>query len=710
MTGDDQGVLPHALAYIARGWPVLPLVPGEKRPAIAGGFRSASTEAEFVEREFAHPGRGVGIRTGIAAGLFVFDVDPRNGGAGSFAALIDRHGPLPETLTVRTGGGGFHYYFRMPEHRAAIRCRAKVGGHPGLDIKGEGGYVVAPPSGHPDGGVYEWSTLEGVKAPIAEAPVWLLDLTTDSTSRSAERDRSLDLEGPEGTRNPTIFNLARKLRDAGMSEAATAGMAIQANAGFSPPLPSDEVMRTVASVYTRPPFETLLITDMGNARRFVRLAGDNFRYQPLSRTWFQWNGKWWQTDDVGARVGIARMVAMELLDEASSIEDPDIRKNVTMAAKRIQGVSRLNAIVELGRTEPEIPVMPDKLDTHPHLLNVQNGLVDLRTGELNPHEPTYLITKILPFDYDPSAKCPRFLQFLAETFRGERELITYLQRVFGYVLTGDATEQVFFILNGGGANGKSTLLNITSYVMGMYAGHTPSETLIAHRMGRSSSNDLARLNGLRLVTASEFNPGEKLASGLVKQLTGNEKITARFLYQEHQEFVPGFKLMLATNDIPQMDAADDALFRRVIIIPFERVFTKEEQDRSLADKLKAEAEGILAWMVRGAIDWYAGGLATPHRIASIVDGIRRDMDPVAQFLDEACILGSSHETTAAALHAAYMTWAYRHGLAHCDSRNFGKIIAKKGLRSRKSTGRMVVQGLHLRPEFQTAIHLPGDAA
>jgi putative DNA primase/helicase len=168
--------------------------------------------------------------------------------------------------------------------------------------------------------------------------------------------------------------------------------------------------------------------------------------------------------------------------------------------------------------------------------------------------------------------------------------------------------------------------------------------------------------------------------------------------------------MLATNDIPHMEAADDALFRRVVIVPFDRVFAKSEQDPSLFDKLKEEAPGILAWIVKGAVEWLRSGLQVPEPLVAIRDSIRRDMDPLAQFLEDTCLPGGTFETTSAALHAAFALWGQRHCIPHMDGRSFGKALSKRGYRSRKSNGRMVIQGLRLRPEFQTLIHLAGDAA
>ena len=588
----------HSLAaarhYARKGWPVLPLIPGEKRPAIRGGFHSASADSDFIAREFANGSRGVGIRTGSSSGLFVLDIDPRNGGDESLERLLEEHGSLPDTLSVRTGSGGRHFYFRVPA--GGVRCKTNVVGRAGVDLKGEGGYVVAPPSRHSNGSCYEWATADGPDALIAEMPAWLVELVQEKPSGSASAPaQAVNLDALEGARNDTIFKLARKLRDAGLSECVAAELACQANASFSPPLGEAEVRRAVASVFTRGAYEAWPITDMGNSRRLVALAAGNFRYDPVSKRWLYWMDGAWRSDEDGAVLRLAREVAHQVEDDAKSIEDPDARKNAVMAALRQQSSARINAMVELAKSESEIPVMGHKLDAHPFLLNGPNGVVDLQTAVLGPHDRSLMLTKILPFAYDPDAKCPRFLGFLDQVFQGNGEVISFVQRMFGYAATGDAREQVFFILVGAGANGKSTLLNVASHVLGPYAGHTPSETLIAHKMGRSASNDLARLNGVRLVTASEFNPGEKLATGLVKQLTGNEKVTARYLFQEYQEFHFTGKLMLATNDIPHMEAADDALFRRVIIVPFDRVFAKAEQDPTLFEKLKERPGSSPGW-------------------------------------------------------------------------------------------------------------------
>jgi len=703
-----SATLSAALAYASKGWPVHPLMPGKKTPATRSGFKDATTDSAVVDRHFKQASRGIGIRTGEISGLVVFDIDPRNGGTESLRLLTELHGPLPETLTAATGGGGWHYYFRMPDLK--LHCKANLGGHAGVDLKGENAYVVAPPSNHPSGGVYRWTTSEGADAAIAELPAWISELASRSaTPVPSGKPGHFSLAATEGNRNPTIFDFARKLRDAGLAESDVVDVACQTNKTFTPPLSEEEVRQTVKSVFSRSAVETSPITDMGNARRFVDEVAGNLRYEPVRKTWFAWTGTYMRSDDDGEPLRAARRVALTLEDQARTIEDHDLRKKVLSSARQQQSLARLNAMVELARTEPEIPILAQNLDTHHHLLNVANGVVDLRTGILMPHDRSLLLTKVVPTAYNPKAKCPRFLKFLDQVFEGDRERICFMNRVMGYVSTGDASEQVFFICVGAGANGKSTLLNGVSHVLDAYAGHTPSETLVAHKMGRSASNDLARLRGLRLVTASEFNPDEKLATGLMKQLTGNEKITARFLYREHEEYVPTCKFVLATNDIPHMDAADDALFRRVVPIPFNRVFSRDEQDHGLSEALKGEAEGILAWIVRGAVDWYENGLRTPKSILSIVDEIRREMDPVAQFLDDVCIQGGSFEIGSAALHGFYATWAHRHGVPPLDGRSFGKGLAKRGFRGRKSNGRMVITGLQFRPEFQVE-HLSRAAA
>jgi putative DNA primase/helicase len=616
---------------------------------------------------------------------------------------------LPETLTARTGGGGLHYYFKMPAD--LIGCRTKLGGWSGVDLKGEGGYVVAPPSGHPSGGCYEWVSGSAADVPVAEVPAWIVDLaSSDPRGKSAAEREPINLRADEGTRNPSVFNLARKLRDGGLTEEAAVEVVLQANENFSPPLEETEVRRTVTSVFKRDAFDAFPINDMGNARRLVKLAAGNVRHEPTRDRFLIWSGGVFVDDEDGEVMRLAREVTRQIEDDAWSIDDPEIRGKALAAARKQQSHARLKAMVELFKTEPEIPVHAQRLDTHPYLLNVRNGVVDLKTGELKPHDRSLLLTKMVPVEFDSAADCPRFERFLDEAFLGDADLIACLQRLLGYALTGDAREQVFFMFVGMGANGKSTLLNVISFVAGPYASHTPSDTLIAQKNGRTATNDIARLNGARLITASEFNPGEKLATGLIKQLTGNEKVTARFLFQEFRDFHFTGKIVLATNDIPQMDGADDALFRRVVVIPFDRVFAKHQQDPLLFEKLKDEAPGILAWLVWGAVEWYRAGLQLPPRLLELRDSIRREMDPVAQFLDEACIVGGSFETQSAVLHSAFSSWAHRHGVPPIDSSSFGRAIAKRGHRSRKSNGRKLVRGVQLRPEVKMTMSLLGEAA
>lgn len=701
-------VLEAAKDYAHRGWPVHPLVRNEKRPATAHGFKDASTDQAAVERNFGNRPRDIGIRTGEQSGLVVLDIDPRSGGVESLEELLELHGSLPETLTARTGGGGLHYYFRMPE--AVLTCRTKLGGWSGVDLKGEGGYVVAPPSGHPSGGRYEWVNGPGENVPIAEVPTWIVELAGSSSREKVWVRDPINVHADEGARNPNIFNLARKLRDGGLTEEIAVEVALSANENFSPPLAEAEVRRTVASVFTRDAFEEFAINDMGNARRLVKLTAGNVRYEPAGDRFLIWRGGAFEDDHDGEVMRLARDVARQVEDDAKAIEDPEVRGKALASARKQQSHARLKAMVELFKTEPEIPVQAIRLDSHAHFLNVSNGVVDLTTGELKPHDRSLLLTKVAPVTYDAGAECPRFERFLREAFVGDEDLIACVQRLLGYSLTGDAREQVFFIFVGMGANGKSTLLNIVSFVAGPYATHTPSDTLIAQKNGRGASNDIARLNGARLVTASEFNPGEKLATGLIKQLTGNEKVTARFLFREFTDFHFTGKIVLATNDIPQMDGADDALFRRVIAIPFDRVFAKQEQDPQLLEKLKEEVAGILAWIVRGAVDWYRDGLQLPASLIQLRDSIRRDMDPVAQFLDEACVLGGSFEVASAALHAAFTSWAQRHGVPSMDASCFGRAVSKRGHRSRKSNGRKVIRGIQLLPEVQRTISLLGQAA
>lgn len=271
-------------------------------------------------------------------------------------------------------------------------------------------------------------------------------------------------------------------------------------------------------------------------------------------------------------------------------------------ARRSQSRARLEAAVALAEREPGVPVRPADLDVDPWLLCARNGTVDLTTGALRPHRRGDLITRLAPADYDQNALCPLWERTLVRVL-SDPEVRAFVQRSLGYALTGSVREQCVFLWHGGGRNGKATVLEALRHALGDYAAETPAETITA-RNGGGVPSDVARLAGARFVTARETEEGQRLAESLVKQLSGWDTVTARFLFHEWFEFTPVLKLFLATNHLPQVRGTDEGLWRRIHLVPWDQTLSPGEVDKDLPEKLRAESAGILAWAVRGCLEWH----------------------------------------------------------------------------------------------------------
>ncbi|HEX8300994.1 phage/plasmid primase, P4 family [Sphingomonas sp.] len=680
-----------AADYAEQGIAVLPLRPRSKVPATSHGKKDATSDREQVAAWFTpDTNRNIGILTGERSRLLVLDIDPRNGGDASFERFERTYGKLPATKRAITGGGGFHLFFRLPEGATGLSDRPNVADFKGLDVKCDG-YVVAAPSVHPDTGkAYAWEA----DVPIADAPAHLIEL-----ARGGKRIKSAAVPSSgaveEGGRNDTLFRMASGLRARGLSpEAIIAAVQAENTARCAPPLDADEVERIVQSAMRYDPGSDHAETELGNARRLVDALDGNARFEPASRHWFCWDGQHWARDDEGHITRQAKRVVDGLLTAAKLVNDPDTSKRRMAFAFKSQTAARISGMIELAKTEPGVPIKFDAFDRQPHLLNVANGMVDLRTGELLPHDRDAFATHVIDIEYDPAAPCPVFETFIADVLAHDPELVEYVQRAVGYAATGETREQCFFVLHGEGANGKSTALNAMRSVLGSYGKHTPTDTLTVKSGG--ASNDLARLAGTRFVTASEANADQRLADALLKQVTGDEPIVARFLFKEFISFRPTFKLFLATNQLPQVNGNDPAIWRRIRTIPFTRVFTPEEQDRQLADKLAAEQAGILAWIIRGAVDWYKHGLPTPVAVAAANAEYRADMDSVGQFIDERCELAADAAVSAQTLYGSYRHHSNDNGRSPVSTTMFGRTLSKRGFLPDKRGGVQYRVGLQLR--------------
>jgi putative DNA primase/helicase len=417
------------------------------------------------------------------------------------------------------------------------------------------------------------------------------------------------------------------------------------------------------------------LTDIGNAERLAHYYADQLKYCHPWNKWVVWDGKKWSEDDTGIINQLAKKTVRKIYDEAKQSEDDNKRQAIAKHAILSESNGRIKAMISLAKSE--LPVRPESFDQNRLLLNCENGTIDLTTGKLIPHDKNNFITKVAPVNYDPSATCPQWEKFLNRIMDNNQDLIKFLQQAVGYSLTGDVSEQCFFILWGNGDNGKTTFLRAIENILGDYSQHTPIDTLIIKKKG-AASNDVARLKGSRFVTASESEKGDRLAETLIKQLTGDDTISARFLYQETFEFEAEHKLFLATNNKPIIAGNDHAIWRRIKLIPFQVTITEDEKDKKLPEKLKTEYSGILNWAIKGCLEWQNHGLGTPAEVTEATDEYRNEMDLLNDFIQDCCIEGPDLFVPAKDLNEAYAKWCEVNGEFHLNAASFGRKLTEKG--------------------------------
>lgn len=319
-------------------------------------------------------------------------------------------------------------------------------------------------------------------------------------------------------------------------------------------------------------------------------------------------------------------------------------------------------------------------DADPYLLNCRNGTIDLRTGDMREFRRGDYLTRMIPIDYDPDAGAPLWEEFLNRIFAGNQTLIGYLRRIIGYSLTGDTSEQCLFLCHGPGANGKSVLLDVVSAMLGDFAQSAPMQTFVSKPNDNGASNDLARMRGARLVTASETNEGVRLNEALIKKVTGQDKISARFLFSEFFDYFAQFKLWLAMNHKPVIRGTDDGIWRRIRLIPFNVIIPEEERDKHLADKLKGELPGILAWAVSGCREWQKDGMQTPSEVLCATEDYRSEQDLIATFIEERCLVNPDFSVKASVLYKTFKKWAEDVGEYPMSQTLFGRKLSDRGFK------------------------------
>lgn len=446
-------------------------------------------------------------------------------------------------------------------------------------------------------------------------------------------------------------------------------------------------------------------TDLGNAERLIASHGENLRYDVNCGHWLLWQDGHWKPDITDGVHRLACDVVRGLYVLLGSCPTKEASDELYRHIRRSESAPRLAAMTDLARRRAGIPVQSSDLDTDPWLLCCKNGTVDLKTGKLQPHRQADLCTKQTPIIYDPAANCPRWLRFLEEVFCEDAEIIGFVQRMTGYMLTADTREQAFFLLTGKGSNGKSVFVSTLTRLLGDYTRNTPAATFLDKQ--NDQTNALASLVGMRLVTATEGEDTTAFSESLLKRVTGEDVISARFLYKESFDYTPSFKVLFATNEVPRIHSQNYAMKRRVKLIPFRvRFYYAHEQkapvrDETLAEKLREELPGILAWAVRGCLDWQEGGLGMPGTVQAEVDSLFDSMDVLAEFLEECCIIHPGARVESGRLWKAYRAWCEEKARkpAFNAAHNFTRELYKRdGIESVKSNNVRYVSGLGLQHE------------
>jgi putative DNA primase/helicase len=424
------------------------------------------------------------------------------------------------------------------------------------------------------------------------------------------------------------------------------------------------------------------LSEMGNAERIIHKHGQNL-YHVKSAGWKVWDNKRW-VDDNMSKMEIWTSQTLRELFKGEEVHRK-WAKSCERRSVRMSSIKDAEPLKRIDRTE---------FDYDLNLFNCKNGVIDLRDGKVLPHSRDFLMTQISPVEYDPFATSPVWDSFLESIFKDEQgdvdhELIKYIQKAVGYGLTGEVSEQVMFFFVGGGRNGKSTFINIIQHILGDYARQTNSNTFIKKHNESAVNNDIARLFGSRFVSAVESEEGQQLLESLVKQLTGGEKITARFLNQEFFEFTPQFKIYFTTNHKPIIKGADEGIWRRIKIIPFNVTIPKEDVDKRLSEKLLNELPGIFNWMIRGALMWRKEGLGVAKAVDASTVEYKKEMDLVDPFLETDCFMSLDAKIEAKELYFKYERYCQEYGDFALKNRTFYRILESKGYKKKRGANNKV---------------------
>ena len=700
-----------------------------KHPIPSNGLKAATRDVNQIRQWWtANPNANLGIPTGRANGLLVIDVDngPEKHGEDNLIALEGTLGRLPETWESLTGGGGRHLFFQYPEGLDVRNSASKFA--PNIDVRGEGGYVIAEPARHASGRIYAWETEHMPDdVPLAQLPMgWLNALTGSHTTPPAQQpipQARFELPDtiPEGQRNDVLFKLAASMRAGGVQEDAALETLRKVNTErCKPPLPADEVEMVHRSALRYPQGSPPIYirgaqnhgtcyipddrTEIGVAKKFAEIYRDRLLSVPAFG-WCAWNGKVWELGVKEKALLLYQELADNILDEATRIVQQrtgDAQAEALLNfAQKIRTARWESSVLTLAA--PYLLADAEDFDSDPWTLNTPGGLVNLKNGAVKPHDPKAMCSMITSADPTVIQPGTKWKEFLKRVTCQDPQLEHYLQTLFGMAAVGKIYQEGFALFFGGGANGKSTLCNPIRAALGNYATTIAPEIFMVSK-NRDEVRGLAGLRGKRLVLSSESEEGQRLSASIVKRLASTDRIRARELYKEEFDFEPSHTLVMFTNHLPKISGIDHGIWRRIHAVPFDARFDADGQKPhpNYGDLLlREEGSSILRWVIDGARMFHATGNRLPdepRRVRQATEAYRSGEDWLRNFLDECCELNQSYCVASGALNKAYRQWADSNGEYARRTQDFAQALEAAGFTRRKTMHGRYWDGLKLVPQ------------
>lgn len=639
----------HAIAYAKRGWFVFPCKVGGKTPLTAHGFKSASNDPNEVEKMFKkYPNANIGLVTGKINGFWVLDIDVKDyaGGEDSLSDLIREHGDLPTTVEALTWSGGRHIFFKYPENRT-VGC--KTGLKPGIDVRGDGGYVIAVPS-VVEGKAYVYEVEHDLDStPIQEEPLWMAKIMNGKVDAPI-----ITVELPKikkSKRNAALTSYAGKLRAMGLNQLTIESVLMEKNdKECEPPLPASEVSKIAQSV-SRYPISQKVIKETFSS---VRIADDIMREHTLlycDNEFYEYSGSVF-----------------------NKIIEDKLRKYIHDKLGTGTSMHKSNEIMYSIRVRTNTP--NDEIN-NTKMLNLKNGMLDVDEKTLLPHDPKYKSTIQLPIEYTQDAPCPIWKKSINEILDNPREdyrdqAVSVVQEFFGLCLTKESKYEKALFLLGEGRNGKSTMLKVLQFILGKenYTSIT-LEALTDRHYIASLFNKLVNIS-------IETNAKTSIYDAMFKSIVSGDSIPADKKFGHPFQFSPFCKMIFALNNMPQVNDKTDAFFERLIIIKCTRQFKDLEQDKDLKHKLFAEANGIFLWMLEGYHRLKSRSMfETTGILQRNVDDYRKENNSVIGFIEEECIIDIDRSITKTKMYARYQNWCKTTGIHALSMNKFGREIAKQ---------------------------------